>query len=116
VSGADVDPTRRTLLAAERTWLAWWRTGIAAATAAVAVGGVVPQLVDGSRTPFILLGAGFAALAMVVFAGAGIRQVRVERALDRGGYDPLPISWVVGLTLAGGVLALATLVVVIVEG
>ncbi|MGH2744250.1 MAG: DUF202 domain-containing protein, partial [Thermoleophilaceae bacterium] len=37
------DVTRRTLLAAERTWLAWWRSGIAAATAAVAVGGVVPE-------------------------------------------------------------------------
>jgi putative membrane protein len=116
VSDPDTDPTRRTLLAAERTWLAWWRTGIAAATAAVAVGGVVPQLVDGSRTPFIALGGGFAALAVAVFAGAGVRQVRVERALGRGEYDPLPISWVVGLTLAGAALALAALVVVVLEG
>jgi inner membrane protein YidH len=115
VSGSDTDPTRRTMLAAERTWLAWWRTGIAAATAAVAVGGVVPQLVDGSRTPFILLGAGFAALAVAVFAGAGVRQMRVERALERGEYSSLPMSWVVGLTLAGALLALATLLVVLIE-
>jgi inner membrane protein YidH len=39
------DVTRRTRLAAERTWLAWWRTGIAASAAALAVGGLVPQLV-----------------------------------------------------------------------
>ncbi|MBA3261818.1 MAG: DUF202 domain-containing protein [Thermoleophilaceae bacterium] len=46
---ADDDVTRRTRLAAERTWLAWWRSGIAAATAAVGVGGVLPSLVDGAR-------------------------------------------------------------------
>ena len=44
--GELVDVTRRTRLAAERTWLAWWRSGIAAATAALAVGGLVPQLIE----------------------------------------------------------------------
>jgi uncharacterized membrane protein YidH (DUF202 family) len=52
VSQSDDDVTRRTRLAAERTWLAWWRSGIAAATAAVGVGGVVPQLVDGGGTAY----------------------------------------------------------------
>jgi uncharacterized membrane protein YidH (DUF202 family) len=37
-----IDPTRRTWLAAERTWLAWWRSGIAAAAAAIGVGRLVP--------------------------------------------------------------------------
>jgi Domain of unknown function (DUF202) len=36
VDALDSDVTRRTRLAAERTWLAWWRSGIAASTAAVA--------------------------------------------------------------------------------
>lgn len=109
---ADIDATRRTLLAAERTWLAWWRSGIAAATAAVAVGGVVPDLVDGSRTPYVLLGAGYAALAAAVFAGAGLRQARVEQALSEGRYERAGRAWVLGLTAAGAILALATLAIV----
>ena len=72
---SDVDVTRRTRLAAERTWLAWWRSGIAASTAAVAVGGVVPQLVDGSRTPYVVLGCGYALLAAAMFVAAGLRRV-----------------------------------------
>jgi uncharacterized membrane protein YidH (DUF202 family) len=31
--------TRRTGLAAERTWLAWWRTGIGASAVPIGVGG-----------------------------------------------------------------------------
>lgn len=112
---ADTDATRRTLLAAERTWLAWWRSGIAAATAAVAVGGVVPEFVEGGRTAYILLGAGYAALAAAVFAGAGLRQARVERALAEGGYEAAGRAWVLGLTAAGAILALATLAVVAIQ-
>src|SRR4051794_41798401 len=76
----DDDVTRRTRLAAERTWLAWWRSGIAAATAAVGVGGVVPSLVDGSRTPYEVLGAGYAILAAVIFVAAAARQRQGGRA------------------------------------
>jgi uncharacterized membrane protein YidH (DUF202 family) len=43
---ADRDVTRRTRLAAERTWLAWWRSGIAAATAALALGTLVVIVVQ----------------------------------------------------------------------
>jgi putative membrane protein len=112
---AESDPTRRTLLAAERTWLAWWRSGIASATAATAVGGVVPELVEGQRTPYIVLGAGYAALAVAVFALGGIRQVRVERALARGSYAGAGLRPVVGLTAAATVLAVATLAVIVVQ-
>ncbi len=112
---ADVDVTRRTRLAAERTWLAWWRSGIAAAATSVAVGGVVPQLVDGARTPYVLLGCGYALLALSLFIGAWVRQRQVESALSRGGYAGIQAGWVLGLTLMAAVLALATLLVIIVE-
>ncbi len=112
--GAD-DVTRRTRLAAERTWLAWWRSGIAAATAAVGVGGVVPQLVDGGRTAYVFLGAGYALLAAVVFAGAALRRRRVQRALDEGDWAEVGESAVTVLTIAAMLLALATLVVILVE-
>ena len=111
----DDDVTRRTLLAAERTWLAWWRSGIAAATAAVAVGGVVPQLVEGGRTPYVVLGAGYAGLATAVFAGAALRRRQVQRALERGEFAALPEGGVLALTLVAMALSLATLVVIVVE-
>src|SRR5829696_3340844 len=78
---------RRTRLAAERTWLAWWRSGIAAATASVAVGGVVPELVDDARIGYVVLGAGYALLATAVFVGAGLRERRLARSVEEGGYE-----------------------------
>jgi putative membrane protein len=109
------DPSRRTMLAAERTWLAWWRTGMAAATAAVAVGGVVPELVDGGRTPYVMLGIGYAALSAAVMVGGWRRHRRVQLALARGEYEDVPGRWIAGLTIAGGVLSIATLAVIIAE-
>lgn len=112
---SDRDVTRRTHLAAERTWLAWWRSGIAAATAAVAVGGVVPNLVEGSRTPYVVLGAGYALLAAAVFAGAAVRRRQVDQALARGDYVGVGERGVLALTLVAMALALGTLVVIIVQ-
>jgi uncharacterized membrane protein YidH (DUF202 family) len=111
----DDDVTRRTRLAAERTWLAWWRSGIAAATAAVAVGGVVPELVEGGRTAYVVLGAGYAGLAAAVFLGADVRRRQVQRALDKGGYRSVGESGALALTLAALALAIATLVVILAQ-
>ena len=110
---ADDDVTRRTRLAAERTWLAWWRSGIAAATAAVAVGGVVPELVDGGRTAYVILGAGYSLLAAAVFAGGALRRRQVDRALARGDYEQVTESAALALTVAGVALALGTLAVIL---
>jgi len=112
---ADDDVTRRTLLAAERTWLAWWRSGIAAATAAVAVGGVVPELVEGARTPYVILGAGYAALALGIFGAAALRRRRVEQALRRGEWAAVGERGALALTLAAMLLALGTLAVIVAQ-
>ena len=112
---SDIDVTRRTRLAAERTWLAWWRSGIAASTAAVAVGGVVPQLIDGSRTPYVVLGCGYALLAAAMFVAAGLRRVSVTRALERGEYQEVGEEVVWGLTVVALVLALGTLAIIIIQ-
>jgi putative membrane protein len=109
------DVTRRTLLAAERTWLAWWRSGIAAATASVAVGGVVPELVDSGRTAWVCLGSGYALLAAGVFGAAAFRRRKVERALERGEWAGVGEAGVLAFTLAGMALALGTLVVIVVQ-
>ena len=111
----DSDTTRRTRLAAERTWLAWWRSGIAAATAAVGVGGVVPELVEGERTPYIVLGAGYALLAAAVFVAAGWRRMQVDRALDRGEYEDVGRGAVLGMTAVALMLALGTFGVIVAQ-
>ena len=110
---ADDDVTRRTRLAAERTWLAWWRSAIAAATAAVGVGGVVPELVDGGHTAYAALGAGYAALAAAMFVGAALRRRAVARALERGGFADVSDNAVLALTLVATVLALGTLALIL---
>ena len=89
MSDAEIaDVTRRTRLAAERTWLAWWRTGIAATTASIAVGGLVPQLVEGSGWPSSS-SVGYAVLAVSMFAAGELRKRAVDEALDEGRYAPL---------------------------
>lgn len=108
-----VDVTRRTRLAAERTWLAWWRSGIAAATAALAVGGLVPQLVEGSGWPYVALGAGYAAASLAMFGLGALRARAVDEALTAGAYSTLPGAWMLLLSAGGAALALGTLVVVL---
>jgi inner membrane protein YidH len=107
------DVTRRTRLAAERTWLAWWRSGIAAATAALAVGGLVPELVEGAGWPYVALGTGYALAALAMFALGALRKRAVDLALDQGRYAHLPLSWAVALSAGGVGLAAATLLVVV---
>jgi putative membrane protein len=109
------DVTRRTRLAAERTWLAWWRSGIAASTAAVAVGGVVPQLVEGGRTAWVVLGCAYALLAACMFAAAALRRRQVERALERGDWHGLGDRGAFALSLVATALALGTLVVILTQ-
>jgi putative membrane protein len=103
------------MLAAERTWLAWWRSGIAAATASVAVGGVVPDLVGGARAPYVCLGVAYGILAFALFVGSGLRQKQVDDALERGEYLRVSTAWVAWLSVAGALLALATVIIIIVE-
>ena len=46
---SDPESEHRTELAAERTWLAWWRTAIAAAVAGLGVGRLLPEVVAGTN-------------------------------------------------------------------
>src|SRR5205085_2045984 len=79
-----VDATRRTRLANERTYLAWLRSALTGLAVAVGAGKIVPSVANVARWPFELLGAGYAALALV-FVAAGLRRfVRVEQSLEAG--------------------------------
>lgn len=113
-SGRDAAP-RRTLLAAERTYLAWLRTGLGALGAAIAVGRIAPALVGGSRTAYAMLGVGYGVLGIFFILYAMLRAKRLDTAL-RSGKD-LDLDWwaLVITTVFGAVLAVATIVMVLVE-
>jgi putative membrane protein len=113
----DVDATRRTRLANERTFLAWWRSGLTAFAVAIGAGKLVPAVADDvDAWPYELLGAGFALLG-VAFVGYGwVRQRAVDRALAAGSYAP-PSGLAVALFTVGGVvLGLGVLLVVVFGG
>ena len=113
------EPTRvsgdaaRSHLAGERTLLAWWRSGLAALAVALAVGRVIPALIDASKGRFVALGVGFAVLALAFTLYGTSRQRRVDRAIAGGDFRPLDGRVVFLLTALLAVLAVATIVLVL---
>jgi uncharacterized membrane protein YidH (DUF202 family) len=101
---ADRSAEARTILAVERTMLAWWRTGLAALAVALAVGRLLPEIIGEQTTwPFVLLGLGFAVYASGLFVYGALRGTRADTR------PPMPIMAFGG---AGTVLALATIVLI----
>lgn len=94
-------PDYRMSLAAERTYLAYLRTGLALTAAGVAVAGALPHAgAEGLRRA---LGLALVLTGAAVFATARPRWAAVVRAMERG--EPLPRSRVVAAL--GFVLVLA---------
>ena len=67
------DASRRTRLAGERTYLAWWRTGLTAFAVSFGAGRLVPELSKGAKWPFETIGVAFAAVG-VGFIVQGYRR------------------------------------------
>lgn len=111
-------PSRRTVLAAERTWLAWFRTGIGTGAAAIAVGGLLPKLHEAegaSDTGYIVLGVAYGLLAVAIFALGLRRQREVAEALKSGDDLPSDLRDVTVLSTVAGLLAIATVILLIVN-
>jgi putative membrane protein len=114
VPSSGVDATRRTRLANERTFLAWWRTALGTEGLALASGKVVPEITKGATWPYIGLGV------LLALLGAGLalcgwwRYATVDRALH-GGEEAAAPEWLVavlGAMLGAAGLFLAILVIV----
>jgi putative membrane protein len=112
---SELDQARRTSMAAERTWLAWWRSALAATAGALAVGRFAPQLLDVAPWPYVLLGCCYASLAIALLLVGAQRQRDLEHALRTGGHVPLRFRTVAWFTAGGVALAVMTVVLVIAQ-
>jgi putative membrane protein len=109
------DATRRTYLANERTYLAWWRTGLTCLAVAFGAGRIVPALGHHARWPYALLGVGFALLG-IAFMGLGSRRQRgVNEAIARGEFADLDDRLTGALTAAGALMGIGVLILVVVD-
>jgi putative membrane protein len=109
------DALRRTRLANERTYLAWWRTGLTTFAVSLAAGKLVPELSSGSAWPFEVVGIAFGIVGVLMIAYAYVRQKRVEEALERGEYAPLDSRASLLFAAIGVLLGLATVIVILVQ-
>jgi putative membrane protein len=105
----EIPTNRQTILANERTQLAWWRTGLTAIAVALGVGRVLPDLSGtGSRWAYTLVGVGFAiyGIAMIAYGTRRARTLAVEIGGPDSGHsgDDLVHFW---LTVAGVLLGVA---------
>ena len=100
-------------MAAERTYLAWLRTGLGALGLSLAVGRLIPALIAAGRGPFAALGVGYGifGIAYAMYHARGARA-----ALAKGA--PLPDDWwamvittIFALALAGFTITLVLVVV-----
>ena len=100
-------------MAAERTWLAWWRSGIAVGAVALAIGRFLPGLIGGARWPFRLIGLGYGLLSVAILLVGAVRQQRAASALRRGGFAELSSPLVAWLTAGGILLSVAAVILVL---
>jgi putative membrane protein len=120
IAGDEVDRSQtgdasRTHLANERTYLAWWRTGMTALAAAVGVGRVVPSLLHQPRWPYTILGVGYALIGICTIGYGFRRQREVREAIEHGRFSHPQETVLLVMTAAGVLLGLLLLVVILVE-
>jgi putative membrane protein len=109
------DATRRTRLANERTFLAWWRTGLTALAVGFGAGRLVPELAGGSNWPFEVIGVCFTVAGVSFIAYGYVRHRAVERQLAVGSYSGLPDRAALVFAGVGAVLGIATALLLIAQ-
>jgi len=106
-SEEPVDATRRTRLANERTYLAWWRTGLAAFAVSLGAGRLVPAVAGGPQGLYSILGVLFGVLGILLIAYGRWRGQEVDNAIAEGRYkraDDRFLTLIAGLASIGGLL------------
>jgi uncharacterized membrane protein YidH (DUF202 family) len=112
---ADAETALNVGMAAERTWLAWWRTALVATAGALGVGRLARRLLHAAPAPYVVLGCCDAVLALALLIVGSRRHHALARALERGEAAPLTATTVTRFTVGGVVLATVTTVVVLAQ-
>jgi uncharacterized membrane protein YidH (DUF202 family) len=111
----DAQTTLTVGMAAEQTWLAWWRTALVATAGALGVGRLAPRLLHAAPAPYVVLGCCYGILAIALLIVGSLRHRAIARALERGETAPLTARTVTLFTIGGVVLATVTTVVVLAQ-
>ncbi|MFL5860318.1 MAG: DUF202 domain-containing protein [Solirubrobacteraceae bacterium] len=109
----DSDTMLNEGMAAERTWLAWWRTALVTTAGSLGVGRLAPRLLHAAPAPYIVLGCCYALLAVALLVVGSRRHRALMRAIERGEAAALEATTVTWFTMGGVVLVAATTVVVL---
>jgi putative membrane protein len=110
------DYSRRTLLANERTFLAWWRTGLTSLAGALAAARVVPELADAhDRWPYTLLGVACAVAGIVAIAYGHRRRIEVEDGVRAGTFPPVSRAVTAVITGFGVLIGVGMLLLIVLE-
>ena len=107
------DAARRTRLANERTYLAWWRTGLTALAVCIALGRIVPGVTGVTKWPYEAVGAAYGVLGVAFMVIAHLRMRSVERAVDTGGFAHLDQRLGQAMLVVGVGLGIATVALVV---
>jgi inner membrane protein YidH len=109
------DASRRTHLANERTYLAWWRTGLTCLAVALAAGRLVPSISHQAQWPYAVLGAGFAVLGLAFIIFGLRRQRDVRGAVARREFSHPDDRVLAAMTAVGMALGLLLLLLVLIQ-
>ena len=102
------DATRRTHLANERTYLAWWRTGLTCLVVSLGAGKLVPSISHQARWPYEVLGVAFIAFGMR-------RQREIRDAIARDTFEHPDDRFLALFTAIGIGLGAMLLVLVVIQ-
>lgn len=106
---------RRTQLANERTYLAWWRTGLTAFAVSIGTAKIVPAIGNGPRWAYSVLGAAFALIGLAFLSYGVFRHRQVEKSLNRSQSLSTDGRLLLGVSVAGLLLGLAILILILVS-
>jgi inner membrane protein YidH len=107
------DAARRTRLANERTYLAWWRTGLTSLAVCVGLGRIVPGVTGVTKWPYEAVGAAYGIVGVAFMVIAHMRMRSVESAVDAGGFAHLDQRLARAMLLVGAALGIATVALVV---
>jgi inner membrane protein YidH len=107
------DAARRTRLANERTYLAWWRTGLTSIAVCIGLGRIVPGVTNVTKWPYELVGAGYGILGIGFMILAHVRVRAVEAAVDRGEFARFDARWTAALLFVGAILGAGAVILVV---